>query len=647
MKYSTVIGGNKAAEPARLRAMILSLFVLLLAASASAAIPQRLDFSAFGNLPVLSGGRVMPLGAYARRTLEEFSGSDGIENSSAEEWLAETLFDPAAAAEKPVFYARGAALRGVLKMDKDKRLFSAQELGVALEPTLGQAAALSKSPQEKLTSDQRELLRLHENFARYNELMRSFSLILPLGAEIPDKYRRLAGLGKGEPATYARLLKIETAISRDARSIAKKKGAAIENYSEEEKRVALLAYSLSAINAGGGDNAELKIMPAADGQWLSPWNMARHGKGSPESAAYMDFWKEMAQAFRADSAGRWNKATREALTYISHQRRDGFSLGVFRLENAYHAVKPFRIALTGYGAIVILGLAALLFHPLSSGKAIKGEGIFIWLAPAFAFGFVVCHALGIFARMVILGRPPVGTLHESVVFVSLVLAAASTALFYKTRNISNPLMGVGAAFILLLIAPYTIQNGESMETLAAVLNTNFWLSTHVVCITLGYAASIMAACLAHACLIEKAAKNSPSALLKRNRHIYAACLSALFLTALGTALGGIWADQSWGRFWGWDPKENGALLIVLWLIWLLHGRRGGKFPPLAFAAGTAFLNVIVALAWFGVNLLSVGLHSYGFTSGMAAGLATFCILETILIFTLWYMAARNEKRISS
>ena len=107
---------------------------------------------------------------------------------------------------------------------------------------------------------------------------------------------------------------------------------------------------------------------------------------------------------------------------------------------------------------------------------------------------------------------------------------------------------------------------------------------------------------------------------------------------MGTVLGGIWADQSWGRFWGWDPKENGALLIVLWLIWVLHGRVSGQLKQLAVLAGLAYLSVIVALSWFGVNLLSVGLHAYGFTDSAAYGLLGFIGLETFVIVLLAFKA---------
>jgi len=102
---------------------------------------------------------------------------------------------------------------------------------------------------------------------------------------------------------------------------------------------------------------------------------------------------------------------------------------------------------------------------------------------------------------------------------------------------------------------------------------------------------------------------------------------ALFFCLFGTILGGIWADQSWGRFWGWDPKENGALFIVLWFLVLLHGRLAGILKMDGWALGHILTNVAVALSWFGVNLLNVGLHSYGFIKGVAWGLSVFCGLE--------------------
>ncbi len=107
-------------------------------------------------------------------------------------------------------------------------------------------------------------------------------------------------------------------------------------------------------------------------------------------------------------------------------------------------------------------------------------------------------------------------------------------------------------------------------------------------------------------------------------------LVALFFMLFGTILGGIWADQSWGRFWGWDPKENAALMIVMWQLLMVHLRISGMIKPLEFALGMVMNNIFLAFGWFGVNLLGVGLHSYGFTDSIATNLAVF------ILFELWF-----------
>jgi hypothetical protein len=106
------------------------------------------------------------------------------------------------------------------------------------------------------------------------------------------------------------------------------------------------------------------------------------------------------------------------------------------------------------------------------------------------------------------------------------------------------------------------------------------------------------------------------------------CFATLF-SFVGTVLGGLWADDSWGRFWGWDPKENGALIIVLWNALVLHSRWGGLVRQRGLAVLAIGGNIAVGWSWFGVNELGVGLHSYGFTEG---------VLRTLGIFVLSQMA---------
>ena len=172
-----------------------------------------------------------------------------------------------------------------------------------------------------------------------------------------------------------------------------------------------------------------------------------------------------------------------------------------------------------------------------------------------------------------------------------------------------------------------------MEMLQAVLDTNAWLATHVVIITLGYAATFVAGFLALLYILLGAFTSILTSDQGKSlvRMVYGTICFATLLSFVGTILGGIWADQSWGRFWGWDPKENGALLIVLWNALILHARWGGMIRARGLMVMAVFGNVVTAFSWFGVNLLEVGLHSYGFMEGSFQWLIAFCLSQLIIM----------------
>jgi ABC-type transport system involved in cytochrome c biogenesis permease subunit len=110
---------------------------------------------------------------------------------------------------------------------------------------------------------------------------------------------------------------------------------------------------------------------------------------------------------------------------------------------------------------------------------------------------------------------------------------------------------------------------------------------------------------------------------------------AIFFSFIGTVLGGLWADDSWGRFWGWDPKENGALMIVLWNAAVLHARWDRLVGQRGFALFAIAGNIITAWSWFGTNQLGIGLHSYGFTSGILMLLGLFVLFNLVAIAAGW------------
>jgi ABC-type transport system involved in cytochrome c biogenesis permease subunit len=201
------------------------------------------------------------------------------------------------------------------------------------------------------------------------------------------------------------------------------------------------------------------------------------------------------------------------------------------------------------------------------------------------------------------------------------------------RNGIGSVAGGVIGFATLVIAHHLALGGDTMEMMRAVLDSNFWLATHVVTIAIGYSATFLAGFLALIYVLRgvltRSLDQATAAALARM--IYGVVCFATLFSFVGTILGGIWADQSWGRFWGWDPKENGALLIVLWNAILLHARWGGFVKARGLAVLALGGNIVTAWSWFGVNMLGVGLHSYGFMDAAFWSLVGFVASQLAVI----------------
>jgi ABC-type transport system involved in cytochrome c biogenesis permease subunit len=242
---------------------------------------------------------------------------------------------------------------------------------------------------------------------------------------------------------------------------------------------------------------------------------------------------------------------------------------------------------------------------------------------------LLVHTLAIVFRIYLQERPPVTNLYSSAVFVGW--AAVLIGVFLERLH---P-MGVatlGAAsvgFATLVVAHNLGSDGDTMQMMQAVLDSNFWLATHVIIITLGYSATFLAGVLAVMYLLMGVftrflTKERATAL---SRMVYGVVCFALLLSFVGTVLGGIWADQSWGRFWGWDPKENGAALVVLINAIILHARWGGLIRDRGIMVLAVGGNIVTAWSWFGTNMLGIGLHSYGFMDAAAFWMLVFVVSQ--------------------
>ena len=382
----------------------------------------------------------------------------------------------------------------------------------------------------------------------------------------------------------------------------------------------------------------LKFIPPSNnsesGEWLSPFDFILKGIPANENqeAILNSLQMYLANRLAGNDLEMSSALDRYEMALSTFQ---GINVKVDNLkkETWMNRVNLFYIS---------LGLYLLSFIFLSISWMIKPI-LLNRVAYLLLISGTVIHGYGIFLRMQIMERPPVTTLYESVIFVSLIIMALAVLLEYFRKDGLGIFVGSVSGSVLHYVGFSYAADGDTLGMLVAVLNSNFWLATHVTTITIGYGASLMAGCVGHLYLIQEIRGVNSASLKSIFNNLFGITLLALFFTLFGTILGGIWADQSWGRFWGWDPKENGALLIVLWQLMMIHMRLSGLAKPKEFALGMALNNIIVALAWFGVNLLQVGLHSYGFDDGVARNLFMFIGFEIIFCLGTYYWPSLRIK----
>ena len=382
----------------------------------------------------------------------------------------------------------------------------------------------------------------------------------------------------------------------------------------------------------------LKFIPPSNnsesGEWLSPFDFILKGIPANENQEAILNSLQMYLA---------NRLAGNDLEMSSALNRYEMALSTFqginvKVDNLKKETWMNRVNLF----YISLGLYLLSFVFLSISWMIKPI-LLNRVAYLLLISGTVMHGYGIFLRMQIMERPPVTTLYESVIFVSLIIMTLAVLLEYFRKDGLGIFVGSVSGSVLHYVGFSYAADGDTLGMLVAVLNSNFWLATHVTTITIGYGASLMAGCVGHLYLIQEIRGVNSASLKSIFNNLFGITLLALFFTLFGTILGGIWADQSWGRFWGWDPKENGALLIVLWQLMMIHMRLSGLAKPKEFALGMALNNIIVALAWFGVNLLQVGLHSYGFDDGVARNLFMFIGFEIIFCLGTYYWPSLRIK----
>jgi cytochrome c-type biogenesis protein CcsB len=632
----------------------------------------------FGRLPVLLGGRIQPFDSVARNSLLEIRSTGDLpleivpswkfwhhpKKLKSTEWLLELMTRPDVADTRPVFLIHFADLLGELKL-QDKgieksglRYYTFEELRPAIPEIGNQAQRVLKREEEKVSSPEhrsvfeKNLMKLYNAAMLYQRL--KFTL-QPEGAE--NFAAELAAFQKDLPAAQA------AAQAADATNAVAK---------EALERIAQPLRDFQAMADFGYPMIIPPLTPdLGQNHWLNAGNaLLESVRNSGGIHPAVDFYADMATAYAQHKPAEFNQAIVSYQDWL--QPRFAHELQKGRAEFYYNNVKAFLHATIIYICAFVLACVAILTmsdFPNPSESLRRSAFYLILLAG-------VVHTFGLVFRMALEGRPPVTNLYSSAIFIGWATMVFGIIIERIYRVGIGSLVASLAGFVTLLIAHNLALGGDTMEMLRAVLDTNFWLATHVVVVTLGYAATFFAGLLAilyiflglfTPLLKEKlgmkgaavvasgavagglaggavgaaAAAALAKGLPKRpenlelgkalGKMVYAVVCFATLFSFVGTVLGGIWADQSWGRFWGWDPKENGALMIVLWNALILHARWGGLVRERGLMNLAVFGNIVTSFSWFGVNMLGIGLHSYGFMDAAFKWLMAFMASQAVII----------------
>jgi ABC-type transport system involved in cytochrome c biogenesis permease subunit len=566
-------------------------------------------FSEFGRLPVTANGRVVPMDSLARNSLLELREKQTLntepwkgwnENPKiipATEWLANVMMNPAVADDWPSFRVDNPDLISLLKLPDrdvakhfDGKHYSWNQIAPAIDALDKENDRVEKIDAPNRTAYENAVTKMHARLALYAGLK---TTVQPADAQ--DWPAELAAFEKLIPDGIAAVKAQQAGQKFDRTNF-----NAFAAFIQEFQFMASLEPPLILPPNGSGDWRRM-----GDALLDAP-------RGTPVDDAMHDYAK-MTGALAANQADKFNSALKDYYsTLVPTQSK---ALAKARAEVFFNQMEPF------YNAMVIYVLAGLLaiFSWFNLSETLRRSAV--WLI---ALAFVI-HTTGLIYRMVLEGRPPVTNLYSSAIFIGWGACLLGIILEKFHKNGIGAVVSAGMGFITLIIAHNLALEGDTMEMMRAVLDTNFWLATHVVAVTTGYASTYVAGFLALIYIVRGVFTKTLDEATGKSlaRMVYGIVCFATLFSFVGTVLGGIWADQSWGRFWGWDPKENGALIIVLWNALILHLRWGGIIRERGLIVCAIGGNIVTSWSWFGVNMLGIGLHSYGFTDAAFKWLMLF------------------------
>ena len=614
------------------------------------------------DMPIQDGGRIKPFSTWAGFTMLKLHGDrtmkimvDGKKvKLGPEEVLLDCLFRPEVARKLPVFriddteiiksLAVGDLTQEDIKMTgmndsqiddvvkqatlgKNRRdRFSYEELEQVSPILIARAQKIRKSQPDKakMNSDQRQTIDLadtvwlfmrliyHMDFARADiEIQRGTPAVdktrmqrmsywiksFPLLAEA---VRKMKPSGEQLPPQLMTLFSdLELRMRRSSEDI-----KFVPPYDKNSDLWSPLGKRIEKVISGDRTHAEALVKDMVQ---LEDVQIALRDQGQGTFASKLGDWKQSV-----------------------HERMNAGDVAQLGSEVKYGKYNYF------YNALIVF-LITFFFVMISwLSPRSKISKFCSWIALGLCVFALLLMIVGITHRSFIMERSPIGNLYDTIIFIG----ATGVLVLLLTELMTRRMVALGLAVFMGMVCMFLARRYEMgdakdhMDPLVAVLKSNFWLSTHVVTVTVGYMGGLAAAGLSAIYLfarvfgIDEGDKRWRRAM---TRIAYGMIGFTLFFSLIGTVLGGIWANDSWGRFWGWDPKENGALMIVLWCLILLHARLAGYLREWGLHIATVFGANVVAFSWWHVNSLSTGLHSYGFIDGMGAIWGFYLLMTSICL----------------
>jgi ABC-type transport system involved in cytochrome c biogenesis permease subunit len=651
-----------------LRLALLTLFAL--SGFAAAELPPLDLFrdkevvETFASIPVQEAGRIKPLENVASYRLLRFRARRSLWLTDSGEMAGKPLVDPAT--QKPITKEGGKPVKlnavewmlmswfrpdigrlvPLFKVDNSSAIselglkakakrdqYSFAEIEPARQILMQKMGEYRGIPSRKQTPEQRMIVQLAANFLDYEMITGHFDFIRePLG-EKPE----------GLPAGVTLPARLSKSLNALVAAIRANNGPPMQIPWFRDFAKGALGAMMS-----GNPEQQYRIfppLPGANGVWGGPGEMIFTTiNGDKDVSADQLTWLALYEDvyLALPDAAKFKTASKTLLGKIQEAAKARGEGQQVALERQYMRSDYFFYAQW----IFLTGFIAVALTWVSPGSRFEtGAKLAAWLLLGSATALAVT---GVVIRCIIMKRPPITTLYETILFIGSACALLGlTAEAITKRGLGLLVTAIGGTACMFLAIQFEASEAsDTFQQLQAVLITNFWLSTHVPMINLGYAACMVAALISMIYFVQRLFgmfKTGAEDARLLTRVAYGFIAAGLFLSLVGTVLGGIWANYSWGRFWGWDPKENGALMIVLMCLVILHARLGGYIREVGLHCCNLILGCIVIFSWFGVNQLGVGLHAYGFTDGIWPKIYAYWLSQLVLLGYGLFLALRERK----